>query len=141
MIVRPVPGRYAATLYAIFDPATRTLTFSNAGLPQPVLVSAAGCQRLGSGGFPSGLFPAATYEQHSATLSPGDTVLFATDGLHELRDENDADFSWERLTEIWAGCRSISAKDSLDRLIDSAQRFARNGRQNDDITAVVLKVT
>jgi phosphoserine phosphatase RsbU/P len=141
MIVRPVPGRYAATLYAIYDPAARRLTFSNAGLPQPVLVSATGCQRLGSGGFPSGLFPTATYDLHSIELSPGDAVLFATDGLHELRDANDADFSWDRLAEIWAHCRAIPAKDSLERLIDGAQSFARNGYQCDDITAVVLKVT
>lgn len=141
MIVRPVPGRYAATLYAIFDPATRRLTFSNAGLPQPVLVSSSGCERLGAGGFPSGLFPMATYEMHTVQLAPGDAVLFATDGLHELRDAKDADFSWDRLAEIWSQCRGISAKDSLDRLIDGAQGFARNGCQYDDITAVVLKIT
>ena len=140
MIVRPVPGRYAATLYAIFDPETRELTFSNAGLPQPVLVSASGCTRLGGGGFPSGLFPAAEYELHSVQLAPGDTVLFATDGLHELRDANNADFSWDKLADIWKRCHGLSANESLDYLMDEAQRFARDGCQNDDITAVVLKV-
>src|SRR5246500_4989356 len=28
---RPLPGRFCATLYAVFDPSTRTLAFSNAG--------------------------------------------------------------------------------------------------------------
>jgi sigma-B regulation protein RsbU (phosphoserine phosphatase) len=140
LLVRPVAGRYAATLYAVFDPSSLRLNFSNAGLPYPLLVSAAGCTLLGCGGLPSGLLPGSNYEAHSVQLSPGDAVLFATDGLHELRDEHDNDFSWERLLEIWRQCRRKSASDSLDFLFDGAARFSLNGRQDDDVTAVVLKV-
>src|SRR5262249_54337817 len=140
LVVRPVPGRYAATLYATFDPASRVLTFSNAGLPHPVLVSASGCTRLGEGGFPSGLFPNATYDMHTVQLAPGDAVLFATDGLHELRDAENHDFSWGRLAEIWQQCRGKHGQDCLDVLFDEAARFAQNGWQNDDITTVVLTV-
>jgi hypothetical protein len=43
-------------------------------------VSAAGCQSLGEGGFPSGTFGDISYEIHRGYLSPGDAVLFATDG-------------------------------------------------------------
>lgn len=140
LLVRPVAGRYSATLYALYDPATSRLTFSNAGLPHPLLVSEFGCSMLGSGGFPSGLFPGATYDLVSMQLAPGDAVLFATDGLHELRDSNDRDFSWDRLAEIWRECRSKSAEESLDFLFERAKEFAESGRQHDDITAVVLKV-
>ena len=38
--VRPVPGRYSSMLYALFDPRSGELTFSNAGVPMPLLVSA-----------------------------------------------------------------------------------------------------
>jgi sigma-B regulation protein RsbU (phosphoserine phosphatase) len=140
LIVRPVAGRYAATLYALYNPESRDLMFSNAGLPYPVLVSDAGCTRLGGGGFPSGLFPGATYDLNHVQLAPGDAVLFATDGLHELRDHADQDFSWDKLAEIWKRCRTKSAQESLDLLFDEAMLFAQHGRQNDDITAVVLKV-
>jgi sigma-B regulation protein RsbU (phosphoserine phosphatase) len=140
LIVRPVPGRYSATLYALYDPVSRQLMFSNAGLPHPVLVSAGGCTRLGTGGFPSGLFPDATYDLHCVQIEPGDAVLFATDGLHELRDCKDHDFSWDKLAEIWKECRGKPAQESLDLLFDGAMRFAQNGQQNDDITAVVLMV-
>ena len=141
MLVRPVTGRYATTLYAIFDPASRILTFSNAGMPQPLLVSEAGCMPLGEGGLPSGIFAGATYESHSIQLHPGDAVLFASDGLHELRDRYDKDFSWERLQDIWLQCRSRGAEDSLGLLFDEARQFCEGGsNQQDDITAVVLKV-
>lgn len=140
LMVRPVPGRYAATLYAVFEADTRKLTFSNAGLPHPVLVSSSGCRKLGQGGLPSGLLSDSTYETYSVQLSPGDAVLFATDGLHELRDHQDTDFSWEKLSEIWRRCGCKSARGSLDLLFEEAALFSRDGRQEDDITAVVLKV-
>ena len=56
LLVRPISGRYCATLYALFDPITRQLTFSNAGLPHPVLVSNGKYSRLGEGGLPSAVF-------------------------------------------------------------------------------------
>jgi len=140
LMVRPVAGRYSATLYAVFETGSLKLTFANAGLPHPLLVSASGCQKLGRGGLPSGLLPNATYETYSVQLSPGDAVLFATDGLHELRDNKDADFSWEKLSEVWRQCKCKSASGSLDLLFEEARRFSCEGRQDDDITAVVLKV-
>jgi sigma-B regulation protein RsbU (phosphoserine phosphatase) len=129
MLVRPVTGRYATTLYALFDPASRKLTFSNAGMPQPLLVSESGCMPLGEGGL------------HSVELFPGDAVLFATDGLHELRDRHDKDFSWERLQDTWLQCRCRTAEDSLTLLFEEARQFCEGGsEQQDDITTVVLKV-
>lgn len=141
MLVRPVTNRYAATLYGVFDPESRKLTFSNAGLPLPLRISECGCIPLGGGGLPSGLMAGATYENHSVQLGPGDAVLLATDGLHELRDREDQDFSWEKLNRIGEQCRDRSAEDTLGFLFEEARYFAEGGsQQNDDITAVVLKI-
>jgi phosphoserine phosphatase RsbU/P len=141
MIVRPVVGRFAATLYALFDPTSGKLTFSNAGLPLPLLASKAGCTAVGEGGLPSGLFPNASYDKYSVQLSPGDAVLFASDGLHELRDRYDEDFSRERLSEVWKQCYKKSADESLGFLFEEARLFSEDGsEQRDDITALVLRV-
>ncbi len=141
LLVRPVIGRYAATVYAVYDPSSRQLAFSNAGLPCPLHASAFGCERLGQGGLPSGLICGSSYETHRIQLSPGDSVLFATDGLTELRDSADNDFSWERLADIWKISSGKSAEEALDLLFDEAKRFANDTHTcKDDITAVVLKV-
>src|ERR1700690_3397928 len=140
LMVRPVTGRYSATLYAVFESDSLKLTFSNAGLPHPLLVTSSGCEKLGHGGLPSGLMLDSSYDTHSVQLSPGDAVLFATDGLHELRNHQDDDFSWEKLAEIWRQCRCKSARGSLDLLFEEATSFSHHGRQDDDVTAVVLKV-
>jgi serine phosphatase RsbU (regulator of sigma subunit) len=86
------------------------------------------------------LLAGSSYEAHCVQLAPGDAVLFATDGLHDLRDAEGNDFSWDKLREIWQRCHRKPAKESLDLLFDEAARFSSNGRQDDDITAVVLKV-
>jgi sigma-B regulation protein RsbU (phosphoserine phosphatase) len=139
--VRPVPGRYSSTLYALFDPNSGELTFSNAGLPLPLLVANGGCRLLGEGGFPSGMFSDASYEIHRVRLLPGDTVLFATDGLHEMQNHLEEDLSWGKLEEIWKQCRCKSADESLDFLFEEVRAFSENGRRHDDITALVLKVS
>jgi len=142
LLVRPVLGRYAATVYGVYDPATRELTFSNAGLPYPLLASGNECKQLGHGGLPSGLFDGSCYESHHVQLHAGDAVLFATDGLTELRDRCDNDFSWERLSEVWKTSPAKSAEQALDSVFEEAARFSLGGHaQHDDITAVVLKIS
>jgi sigma-B regulation protein RsbU (phosphoserine phosphatase) len=89
--VRPVPGRYSSMIYALFNPVSGVLAFSNAGIPLPLPVSTDSCRALGEGGFPSGMFPDASYQIHSVQLAPGDAVLFATDGLHEMRNAQNDD--------------------------------------------------
>ena len=140
LLVRPVQGRFATTLYAVYDPACRELTFSNAGMPYPLRASHLGCQPLKEGGLPSGMFPNTSYDVHRVSLSPGDSVLFATDGLHELRGVNDDDFGWSKMAEIWGRCREASADESLQCLLQEAKNFAVGGIQHDDITAVALKI-
>ena len=139
LMVRPVPGRYCCTIYALFNPATLELKFSNAGMPFPLHASDAGCKKVGEGGMPSGLFPGSAYDVHSVRLRPGDAVLLATDGLHEMRNDRDEDFSWAKLGELWQRCRSSSGEETLDFLFAGMKEFAAGGAPHDDITVVVVK--
>ena len=140
LLVRPVPGRYSSTLYALFDPVSGELTFSNAGVPMPLLVSETGCRYLGEGGFPSGMFAEADYQNYKVTLLPGDTVLFATDGLHEMRNQREEDLSWGKLGEIWSACLGKSADEALNFLFAEVRAFSGGQGDHDDITALVLRV-
>jgi len=140
LLQRPMTGRFCSTLYAVFDPITRTLQFSNAGLPRPLLVSKSSCQPLGEGGLPSGMFPNATYEEHTAQLFPGDSVLFATDGVHELCNAEGIEFGEGKILETWDRCRHRSAGESLEYLFESLKQFSSRAGQHDDVTVVVLRV-
>ena len=140
LVQRPIEGRFCSALYALFNPATRELIFSNAGMPLPLLVSGTLCRQIGDGGFPLGMFPFATYERHVVQLVAGDCVLFATDGLHELRNRGGVEFCTSAIEKIWAYCRRKSATESLEFLFDRQLAFSDGNPPHDDITAVALKV-
>jgi len=140
LMVRPVTGRYCATLYATFDPASLLLTIANAGLPYPLVASKDGCSELSQSGMPTAMFAGTAYDQLSVQLSPGDSVLFATDGLHELQNSEDDFLSAVELADLWQTCGKDCADDSLVTLFDRVGKFSNGSGQHDDITAVVLKV-
>jgi len=127
-------------LYALFNPATRELIFSNAGMPLPLLVSGTTCRQLGEGGLPSGMFAGSTYERHVVQLSLGDCILFATDGLHELRNGEGVEFCTSEMEQVWAQCRCKSATEAADFVFERRLAFSEGNPPHDDVTAVVLKV-
>jgi serine phosphatase RsbU (regulator of sigma subunit) len=86
------------------------------------------------------MFRGATYGRHVVQLSPGDCVLFATDGLHELRNGEGVEFCTTQMEEVWAQCRHKSATESVDFVFDRQLAFSNGNPPHDDITAVVLKV-
>jgi sigma-B regulation protein RsbU (phosphoserine phosphatase) len=137
--VRPIASRYCTTQYAVYDPVSRVICIANAGLPLPLHFSARGCQAIGEGGLPSGLFDRATYEQHKVQLAPGDAVLFTTDGLSEAQDKNGEPLDMERLIELCAVLDYSSPEVFLRSLFDSVEEF-NGGRPSDDMTAAVLKI-
>ncbi|MGO8984122.1 MAG: PP2C family protein-serine/threonine phosphatase [Terriglobales bacterium] len=140
LVQRPIGGRFCSTLYALLNPSTRQLIFSNAGMPLPLLVSEEGCRQIGEGGIPSGMFAGATYERHAVQLRPGDCALFASDGLYELRNRKGAEFGVSEMEEVWAQCRGKSATESVNFLFDRQVEFSDGTTPHDDITAVVLKL-
>jgi phosphoserine phosphatase RsbU/P len=140
LLQHPLPGRFCSTLYALFNPATRELIFSNAGMPLPLLVSGTMCRQLGDGGLPSGMFPGAAYGRHVVRLRLGDCVLFATDGLHELLSPNGVEFCTTQLEAVWAKCGCKSATESADFVFEHLATFSNGVAPDDDITVVVLKV-
>jgi len=66
--------------------------------------------------------------------------LFATDGLHELRNHWDEDFGWSELGELWTACSLKSADESVELVLNGARTFSMHTEQSDDITAIALKV-
>lgn len=137
--VRPDPFRFCATQYAVFDPLTRELAVANAGIPLPLHISTKGCHPLGGGGIPSGLFDSSDYEQHTVRLSPGDAVLFTTDGLPEAHNVEGEEFGMARLMDA-CGEVGCSSPDRLLRNVFARMKDFASASQQDDMSAVVLKV-
>jgi serine phosphatase RsbU (regulator of sigma subunit) len=86
------------------------------------------------------MFPGTAYERTVVKLQPGDSVLFATDGLHELRNPDGIEFCTAQMEQVWAQCVHKSAADSADFVFAHQAAFSNGIAPHDDITAVVLKV-
>ncbi len=69
------------------------------------------------------------------SIEPGDTVLFATDGLHELKNAQDKFVNAEELVELWRQCAKRSANESLDYLFRGVRAFANGARRNSMTTS------
>ena len=86
-----IPGAECTTVFcAIIDPAAGTITYSCAGHPPPILVTAAGEYHLldEARSLPLVVSPAGWQRrQATAILPPGATVMLYTDGLVERRNQ------------------------------------------------------
>jgi sigma-B regulation protein RsbU (phosphoserine phosphatase) len=141
LLDRKVLRRHCGVQYALFDTASRELCFCHAGLlPRPLRVSAAGCQEIGEGGLPCGLFPDAHYNLYAVRLEAGDCVLFFTDGVTEAMNAASEEFGMNRLIEVCTANRTAPAETILARIFEAVDDFAAGAPQHDDMTAAVLKL-
>jgi len=137
--------RYATLFYAQFDPTTRRLTYVNAGHCPPILfrnaVSGRIVERLDkAGGTVVGLLPDCAYEQANLSLTPGDLLVIYTDGFSEAMNPQLEEWSEKRLIEAIASCDGFTAKETITRIMQTADAFAAGAQQSDDMTLVILRV-
>ena len=64
-----------------------------------------------------------------------------TDGVEEAMSPEETIFGAERILEIVRSNRERSAGEIADALYAAVRQFAQNTPQQDDVTAVVIKVS
>ena len=135
---------FIALCLAGFDIQTRELTFTNAGLCEPLLISEGGIFRLKSRSpkYPLGSLRNTAYEERTLPLKPGDVLIFYTDGVPEARNYSKGFYEYERLEKAVKemDTASLSAREIKDRIIRDVKQFSRSAPQFDDMTVVVVKV-
>ena len=120
----------------------RSLTLSSAGMP-PVLIwraSTRTIEELGAGGLPLGSHLSPVHEERSATLAPGDTVLFASDGFSEQLNGEGQPLGFDGALRAFAGACGGTARETVDRLGATLASWRAEREQTDDVTFVVVRV-
>jgi sigma-B regulation protein RsbU (phosphoserine phosphatase) len=138
---RQLEGYYCTLCYAHFDFKRRRVTLANSGLPFPIHSSAEGTGQINSPGVPLGSFPAITYDEVTTELAAGDVFVFFSDGISEAMNAEAGEFGVERLIPVIEANRRRSAKEIADAIFAAVYEFCGDAEQNDDRTAVVLKIT
>ena len=128
--------------YLVADSRTGTLRFANAGHPKPLVIRRSLSQveplsnACGRGQPALGLFEQPPYETSTATLNPGDFVMFFTDGLYEVQGQDEELYSQQRLVIDVKNLLNHPPGALFDSLIQSIRTFATNGEFDDDVCLV-----
>jgi serine phosphatase RsbU (regulator of sigma subunit) len=138
---RQLEEYYCTLCYAIFDLKRRVVTLANSGLPYPVRASADGVSQIELPGVPLGSFLGSAYDEITFALHPGDLFVFCSDGVSEAMNVNGDEFGSSRMIEIVEGSRELSPKALVDAIFDAVEGFREGFPPNDDMTAVVVKIT
>ncbi len=132
--------RFTTALLAEYEPATRTLTYINAGHNRPILRHSSGSiERLDAGGLPLGITADAIYQSGTVTWETGDWLVVFTDGVVEAVNEPGADYGEERLISILNAGAETSPVKMLTRIMVDLDLFVGNTPQHDDITCLLIK--
>ena len=128
-------SQMATMLYVIVDPAASTVRWVNAGHPPPLVIAGGEARFLeGDSSVPLGVLPFPTYEEVTAPMNPGETLLLYTDGLVERPGEH----LDEGLAQLAA--RVSEAPDEpqgfLDYLLDT---MVPPGGAADDVALLTLR--
>jgi hypothetical protein len=133
--------RFTTAFLAEFDPATRTLTYINAGHNQPMLCRKSGMlERLDAGGLPIGIRADAPYQSGSVLLAAGDWLVIFTDGMVEAVNTLDEEYGEQRLLAVVASAAEASPTDMMQRIFTALDVFVGNTPQHDDVTCLLVKV-
>lgn len=132
--------RFTTAVLGEYDPASRRLTYVNAGHNAPILRRANGVlETLETGGLPLGIKMDAGYETATLELRPGDALIFFTDGVVEAFNESGEEFGNDRWLGTIRGLPDWNAQETLQFLMKRVDEFVGATRQSDDITCMVFR--
>ncbi len=138
---RGVEGLYCTLTYALFDFRAHTMVLANSGSPYPLHYRAQDrtCTPIEIPGLPLGTFDGSEYDEHSIALSPGDILVFHSDGVTEAYNRR-AEYSVARLSELVIAAAALGAGTIAERIGEDLRAFQGTTAQSDDATLVVVKV-
>jgi len=143
LLAARLDARFIAMQFAVYDAALRELAIANAGGTLPLLVRDGQVTEVNVGGMPLGLLPEAEYDEVTLSLSPGDMVIFASDGIHESMNKEQEEFGVDRLKALLS---TVMPNDPgykvAQRIVKATDEHTGPGRMpHDDRTLLVLRVT
>lgn len=132
---------FVTLILAQLEAESATLVYSSAGHGCYVLSPDGQVQTIDSTGVPLGVDPEARFPcGEPVQLSAGQVLLFVTDGIAEARSEQGEMFGMERVFQVLRQCQNDSAQRMIEHLQAAARAHACGKPQQDDMTAVIVKV-
>ncbi len=137
-----IPGRFATFVAAVCRSGKDQVELLSAGHGPLFVYNAATrtVREIAAQAIPLGIVP----ELPSAPpevldLQSGDMVLLITDGFFEWENSKGEDFGTKRLAEVICASSHLPPEEVIAALYNAAVTFANGAKQQDDLTAVIIK--
>jgi sigma-B regulation protein RsbU (phosphoserine phosphatase) len=132
--------RFATFLIAVYDSASRTLRYTNAGHLPAFLICQGSSQLLDKGGMVLGVVDDYVYEEGSLKVGPGSLLVGYSDGLVEPENVYGEEFGIPRLREAAVRVQGAAPLMVAEALMAAAEEWAGTPEQADDMTVIVARL-
>lgn len=138
-------GSFISVCYGLIDTRTGQLKYARAGHNPAIWIRAGdpNADMLRSGGMALGLTHGTEFEESlsevSITMKPGDSLIFYTDGITEALNPRNQMFGDSRLLDEAKKHSTLPARNLLDQLASSVNRFTASTPVSDDMTMVIIR--
>ena len=119
-----------------------SLQICNAGMP-PLYIyrkSSKSVEEIQINGMPLGAVKNYPYEIKDTEISAGDTLLLFSDGLPELKNENEELFGYNSVNKSFKSVAEKKPEEIISYLKDEGSRWVNDKDPDDDVTFVVIKI-
>jgi sigma-B regulation protein RsbU (phosphoserine phosphatase) len=136
LLVNDFPaGKFVTMVYAVLDPAKRSVVFANAGHLHPLFIDCQGEHFVETErGLPLGL-GCGDYSETQISLSPGSKLVFYSDGITEAENAKQEEYGLCRLAE-----HAAKPEASALSIVDDVRVYANGYGVRDDATVVFVGV-
>jgi phosphoserine phosphatase RsbU/P len=132
--------RFATFFIAVYDSATRTLRYTNAGHLPSFLIADGSSHLLDKGGMVLGVVDDYVYEQGVLKVGPNALLIGYSDGLVEPENVYGEEFGIPRLKEAAVRVQSAAPLMVAESLMAAAEEWAGTPEQADDMTVIVARL-
>lgn len=132
--------KYFTIFYAVLNATNGTLTYSNAGHPEPILLHSDGSMdTMDKGGTIIGMGGILPFEEEQKALEIGDKIILYSDGVTELQAPTGDLFGVERLRSLARDNTDRPIKELLDTIHSSLVEFGGGHAPQDDLTLLGIE--
>ena len=140
-ILRHSPStRFITLFYAVYTPATGSLSYVNAGQNPPLIRRRNGrYERLTATGVALGMFDRAAYDTLETRIEPGEMLIMYSDGITEAEDPGGQPLEESGLQDLIDRHPLDTPAELTARIISGVEAFAQAPRFADDLTILIFK--
>jgi sigma-B regulation protein RsbU (phosphoserine phosphatase) len=132
--------RFATFFIAVYDSASRTLRYTNAGHLPSFLISKDSALHLDVGGMVLGVVEDYCYEEGSVMVPTDSTFVAYSDGLVEPENVYGEEFGIRRLQQAAVHVQGAEPRVVAESLMTAAEEWAGTPEQADDMTVIVARL-